>query len=29
VIFRISDPSPRLRRLVEETGTKALLLPDE
>jgi anti-sigma B factor antagonist len=29
VDFRISDPSPRLRRLVEETGTKALLLPDE
>jgi anti-sigma B factor antagonist len=29
VAFRISDPSPRLRRLVEVSGTKDLLLPDE
>jgi anti-anti-sigma factor len=29
VAFRIRDPSPQLRRLVEQTGTKDLLLPDE
>jgi anti-sigma B factor antagonist len=29
VDFRISDPSPWLRRLVEQTGTRDLLLPDE
>jgi anti-sigma B factor antagonist len=29
VDFRIRDPSPRLRELVEVSGTKDLLLPDE
>jgi anti-sigma B factor antagonist len=29
VAFRIRDPSPQLRRLVETTGTGDLLLPDE
>jgi hypothetical protein len=29
VAFRIRDPSSRLRRLVEVTGTKDLLLADE
>ena len=29
VAFRIRDPSSRLRRLVEVTGTKDLLSPDE
>jgi anti-anti-sigma factor len=29
VAFRIRDPSSWLRRLVEVTGTKDLLLPDE
>jgi anti-sigma B factor antagonist len=29
VDFRIRDPSPRLRQLVEVSGTKDLLLPDE
>lgn len=29
VEFRISDPSPRLRQLVEVSGTKDLLMPDE
>ena len=29
VAFRIRDPSARLRRLVEVSGTKDLLLPDE
>ena len=29
VAFRIADPSPQLRRLVETTGTGDLLLPDE
>ena len=29
VEFRISDPSPELRRLLEATGTKDLLSPDE
>jgi anti-anti-sigma factor len=29
VAFRISDPSPRLRRLIEQTGITDLLLPDE
>jgi anti-sigma B factor antagonist len=29
VAFRISDPPPSLRRLVEVSGTKDLLLPDE
>jgi len=29
VVFRIRDPSPRLRQLVEVSGTKDLLLPDE
>jgi anti-anti-sigma regulatory factor len=29
VDFRIRDPSPRLRRLVEVSGTKDLLLPDD
>jgi anti-anti-sigma factor len=29
VAFRISSPSPKLRRLVEQTGTKDYLLPDE
>jgi anti-sigma B factor antagonist len=28
VDFRIRDPSPRLRQLVEVSGTKDLLLPD-
>lgn len=28
VAFRIRDPSPQLRRLVETTGTTDLLLPD-
>jgi anti-sigma B factor antagonist len=28
VAFRIRDPSPRLRRLVEVSGTRDLLLPD-
>lgn len=28
VTFRIRDPSPQLRRLVETTGTRDLLLPD-
>jgi anti-anti-sigma factor len=28
VAFRIRDPSPRLRRLVEVSGTEDLLLPD-
>jgi anti-sigma B factor antagonist len=28
VAFRLRDPSPRLRRLVEVSGTKDLLLPD-
>jgi anti-sigma B factor antagonist len=29
VAFRVKDPSLRLRRLVEVSGTKDLLLPDE
>jgi anti-anti-sigma factor len=29
VAFRVRDPSPQLRRLVETTGTNDLLLPDE
>ena len=29
VAFRIKHPPPQLRRLVEVTGTKDLLLPDE
>jgi anti-sigma B factor antagonist len=29
VAFRIQDPSPRLRRLLELTATKDLLMPDE
>jgi anti-sigma B factor antagonist len=29
VVFRISDPSPGLRRLVEQAGIKDVLLPDE
>jgi anti-sigma B factor antagonist len=29
VAFRISSPSPELRRLVELTGTEEYLLPDE
>ena len=29
VVFRVRDPSPGLRRLVEQTGVKDLLLPDE
>ena len=29
VVFRIRDPSPRLRQLVQVSGTKDLLLPDE
>jgi anti-anti-sigma factor len=29
VDFRIRDPSPRLRQLVEVSGTKDLLLPNE
>jgi anti-anti-sigma factor len=29
VAFRIADPSPQLRRLVETTGTGDLLLPGE
>jgi anti-sigma B factor antagonist len=29
VDFRISDPSPGLRRLVEQTGVTDLLFPDE
>lgn len=29
VAFRISSPSPKLRRLVERTGTKDYLVPDE
>jgi anti-sigma B factor antagonist len=29
VAFRIRDPSPQLRRLVEMSGTQDLLLPDE
>jgi anti-sigma B factor antagonist len=29
VAFRISEPPPQLRRLVEVSGTKDLLLPDE
>lgn len=29
VDFRIRDPSPPLRRLVEVSGTSDLLLPDE
>jgi anti-anti-sigma factor len=29
VAFRIRDPSPQLRRLVDMSGTQDLLLPDE
>ena len=29
VVFRISDPSPRLQQLVEQTGIEYLLLADE
>jgi hypothetical protein len=29
VAFRVSSPSPKLRRFVELTGTKDYLLPDE
>jgi len=29
VVFRISDPPPRLQQLVEVTGIKDVLLPDE
>jgi anti-anti-sigma factor len=29
VAFRIQDPSPKLRRLLELTATKDLLMPDE
>jgi anti-anti-sigma factor len=28
VAFRIRDPSPGLRRLIERTGTREVLLPD-
>jgi len=29
VAFQIRDPSPKLRRLVEVSGTEDWLLPDE